>query len=313
MERQRAQENIKKGPWTAEEDEILMNFVKENGSKDWSSIKSKGLLPRTGKSCRLRWVNKLQPNLKKGCKFSEEEERVVLELQATFGNKWAAIATYLPGRTDNDVKNFWSTRQKRLARILRASSQPNKEHKNKAKALLVDEVSPLQASTSSIYQVKKEASLQCHICSCFCTENANAITMLPPLVDEHTDPPQLCIQSSNNRPSTSFPIQNSLSTENIHKPAVSNLLPLMQENLDFGMQLGEPNFMDAFTKEEDLELGNMGRHNLGLSLEELEVTDQNFGGIVADYKDKMMTMPDNQFGDLSDDMLDNQFQSHPPK
>lgn len=54
-------------------------------------------------------------------KFSGEEERTVIELQGQFGNKWARIATYLSGRTDNDVKNFWSSRQKRLARILRTS------------------------------------------------------------------------------------------------------------------------------------------------------------------------------------------------
>uniref|UniRef100_A0ACD5Y2K1 Uncharacterized protein n=1 Tax=Avena sativa TaxID=4498 RepID=A0ACD5Y2K1_AVESA len=111
---------VRKGPWTAEEDEVLRQHVREHGPREWSSIRSKGLLPRTGKSCRLRWVNKLRPNLKTGCKFSAEEERVVIELQAQFGNKWARISTYLPGRTDNDVKNFWSTRQKRLARILRA-------------------------------------------------------------------------------------------------------------------------------------------------------------------------------------------------
>ena len=68
-----------------------------------------------------------------GCKFSSEEERLVIELQAQFGNKWARIATYLPGRTDNDVKNFWSSRQKRLARILQTpSSSPSssQSHKN---------------------------------------------------------------------------------------------------------------------------------------------------------------------------------------
>ncbi|PAN39445.1 hypothetical protein PAHAL_7G243100 [Panicum hallii] len=113
-------EAVRKGPWMAEEDAVLLEHVRAHGPRDWSSIRSKGLLPRTGKSCRLRWVNKLRPNLKTGCKFSAEEERVVLELQAQFGNKWARIATYLPGRTDNDVKNFWSTRQKRLARLLRA-------------------------------------------------------------------------------------------------------------------------------------------------------------------------------------------------
>ncbi|CAI9786035.1 unnamed protein product [Fraxinus pennsylvanica] len=109
---------IKKGPWNEEEDKVLINHVKKYGPKDWSSIRSKGLLHRTGKSCRLRWVNKLRPNLKNGIKFSAEEERTVIDLQAQLGNKWASIATYLPGRTDNDVKNFWSSRRKRLARIL---------------------------------------------------------------------------------------------------------------------------------------------------------------------------------------------------
>ncbi|KAK6777502.1 hypothetical protein RDI58_024219 [Solanum bulbocastanum] len=115
------EDEIKKGPWKEEEDEVLINHVKKYGPRDWSSIRSKGLLQRTGKSCRLRWVNKLRPNLKNGVKFSGEEERTVIELQGQFGNKWARIATYLPGRTDNDVKNFWSSRQKRLARILRTS------------------------------------------------------------------------------------------------------------------------------------------------------------------------------------------------
>uniref|UniRef100_A0A8I6WVH2 Transcription factor GAMYB n=1 Tax=Hordeum vulgare subsp. vulgare TaxID=112509 RepID=A0A8I6WVH2_HORVV len=113
-------EAVRKGPWMAEEDAVLLEHVRTHGPRDWSSIRSKGALQRTGKSCRLRWVNKLRPNLKTGCKFSADEERVVIELQAQFGNKWARIATYLPGRTDNDVKNFWSTRQKRLARLLRA-------------------------------------------------------------------------------------------------------------------------------------------------------------------------------------------------
>ncbi|XP_061367431.1 transcription factor DUO1-like [Gastrolobium bilobum] len=137
---------IKKGPWSCEEDEVLLKHVNKYGPKDWSSIRSKGLLPRTGKSCRLRWVNKLRPNLKSGCKFSAEEERVVIELQAQFGNKWAKIATYLQGRTDNDVKNFWSSRRKRLERMLQRPSQ----QKNKGKAPLnqvqVEEVPPCSSN-----------------------------------------------------------------------------------------------------------------------------------------------------------------------
>ncbi|KAI4374777.1 hypothetical protein MLD38_012729 [Melastoma candidum] len=128
-------ESLRKGPWKAEEDEVLLSHVRRHGPCNWSSIRSNGLLQRTGKSCRLRWVNKLRPDLKNGCKFSAEEERVVIELQAEFGNKWARIATYLPGRTDNDVKNFWSSRQKRLARILHVSASSSRPQKNKRKIL----------------------------------------------------------------------------------------------------------------------------------------------------------------------------------
>ncbi|KMZ63983.1 hypothetical protein ZOSMA_38G00920 [Zostera marina] len=113
---------LKKGPWTLEEDKILKEFVGKYGAREWSSIRSKGFLPRSGKSCRLRWVNKLKPNLKSGCKFSIEEQETVISLQAKFGNKWAKIATFLEGRTDNDVKNFWSTRKKKMARLQKKTS-----------------------------------------------------------------------------------------------------------------------------------------------------------------------------------------------
>ncbi|EFJ15227.1 hypothetical protein SELMODRAFT_116971 [Selaginella moellendorffii] len=118
-------EVLRKGPWMPEEDEILVEYVRQYGPRDWSSIRSKGLLPRTGKSCRLRWVNKLKPDLKSGCKFSPEEEKLVVEMQSKLGNKWAKIASCLPGRTDNDVKNFWSTRQKRLLRALQRPKTPS--------------------------------------------------------------------------------------------------------------------------------------------------------------------------------------------
>ncbi|KAH7537817.1 hypothetical protein FEM48_Zijuj03G0133500 [Ziziphus jujuba var. spinosa] len=159
MERQSDGTFIKKGPWTAEEDEVLINHVNRNGPRDWSSIRSKGLLPRTGKSCRLRWVNKLRPNLKTGCKFSVEEERVVIELQAEFGNKWAKIATYLPGRTDNDVKNFWSTRRKRLERILHKPS-PLKSQTTKGKNVVVHQLPKVPSCSSTIMEATPCHSFQ---------------------------------------------------------------------------------------------------------------------------------------------------------
>ncbi|CAK9158003.1 unnamed protein product [Ilex paraguariensis] len=106
---------LKKGPWTAVEDAILMEYVKKHGEGNWNSVQRNSGLIRCGKSCRLRWANHLRPNLKKGT-FSAEEERLIVELHAKLGNKWARMAAQLPGRTDNEIKNYWNTRVKRRQR-----------------------------------------------------------------------------------------------------------------------------------------------------------------------------------------------------
>ncbi|XP_043690869.1 transcription factor MYB101-like [Telopea speciosissima] len=107
--------SLKKGPWTAAEDAILMEYVKTHGEGNWNAVQKNAGLSRCGKSCRLRWANHLRPNLKKGT-FSPEEERLILELHSKLGNKWARMAAQLPGRTDNEIKNYWNTRVKRRQR-----------------------------------------------------------------------------------------------------------------------------------------------------------------------------------------------------
>ncbi|KAK6946928.1 hypothetical protein RJ641_000401, partial [Dillenia turbinata] len=106
---------LKKGPWTAAEDIILVEYVETHGEGNWNSVQKKTGLARCGKSCRLRWTNHLRPNLKKGS-FSAEEERLILQLHSKLGNKWARMAAQLPGRTDNEIKNYWNTRMKRRIR-----------------------------------------------------------------------------------------------------------------------------------------------------------------------------------------------------
>ncbi|KAJ8570576.1 hypothetical protein K7X08_037548 [Anisodus acutangulus] len=103
---------IKKGPWTPEEDIILVSYIQEHGPGNWRSVPTNTGLMRCSKSCRLRWTNYLRPGIKRG-NFTSHEEGMIIHLQALLGNKWAAIASYLPQRTDNDIKNYWNTHLKK--------------------------------------------------------------------------------------------------------------------------------------------------------------------------------------------------------
>ncbi|KAI3462460.1 hypothetical protein Pfo_019123 [Paulownia fortunei] len=105
-------EHTNKGAWTKEEDERLIKYIKQHGEGCWRSLpKAAGLL-RCGKSCRLRWINYLRPDLKRG-NFTEEEDELIINLHSLLGNKWSLIAARLPGRTDNEIKNYWNTHIKR--------------------------------------------------------------------------------------------------------------------------------------------------------------------------------------------------------
>ncbi|EEF44520.1 transcription factor MYB102 [Ricinus communis] len=112
---------LKKGPWTPDEDHKLISYIHLHGPGNWRTLPKNAGLQRCGKSCRLRWTNYLRPDIRRG-RFSFEEEETIIQLHSFLGNKWSAIAARLPGRTDNEIKNYWNTHIRK--RFLRNGIDP---------------------------------------------------------------------------------------------------------------------------------------------------------------------------------------------
>ncbi|KAL6878204.1 hypothetical protein ACP4OV_012374 [Aristida adscensionis] len=101
-------QGLNRGAWTAMEDDILVSYIKNHGEGKWGCLPKRAGLKRCGKSCRLRWLNYLRPGIKRG-NISDDEEELIIRLHSLLGNRWSLIAGRLPGRTDNEIKNYWNT------------------------------------------------------------------------------------------------------------------------------------------------------------------------------------------------------------
>ncbi|GAB4836950.1 hypothetical protein Ancab_001862 [Ancistrocladus abbreviatus] len=119
-----SKEGLNRGAWTAVEDKVLTAYITAHGEGNWRSLPKRAGLKRCGKSCRLRWLNYLRPDIKRG-NISPDEEDLINRLHKLLGNRWSLIAGRLPGRTDNEIKNYWKTT---LSKKLGAQTPPKRSN-----------------------------------------------------------------------------------------------------------------------------------------------------------------------------------------
>ncbi|KAK4771449.1 hypothetical protein SAY87_031981 [Trapa incisa] len=112
---------LQRGPWSTSEDKILVDYIHQHGEGQWRSLPNKAGLLRCGKSCRLRWMNYLRPDIKRG-NITPDEEDLIIRMHSLLGNRWSLIAKRLLGRTDNEIKNYWNSHLSKRLRNINDSS-----------------------------------------------------------------------------------------------------------------------------------------------------------------------------------------------
>ncbi|KAJ4759092.1 myb domain protein 63 [Rhynchospora pubera] len=169
-----AKVGLNKGSWTPEEDLRLIAYIQKYGHPNWRALPKQAGLLRCGKSCRLRWINYLRPDIKRGT-FSMEEEETVIRLHNLLGNKWSKIASYLPGRTDNEIKNVWNTHLKK-----KLAKKDADEAKNNPKESMSSSSSEITNSVSD-NPVSKSDDAEQSDSSKYTTDNST---------EKHDNPPE---------------------------------------------------------------------------------------------------------------------------
>ncbi|XP_058744801.1 transcription factor MYB1-like [Vicia villosa] len=137
---------VRKGAWTYEEDKLLKICIDKYGEGKWQLVPQRAGLNRCRKSCRLRWLNYLNPAVNRES-FSEDEVDMILRLHKLLGNRWSLIAARLPGRTANDVKNYWHTHLRK--KMISRKSDEKKEKEKPKETIKAHEVIKPQPRTFS--------------------------------------------------------------------------------------------------------------------------------------------------------------------
>ncbi|PRQ27391.1 putative transcription factor MYB-HB-like family [Rosa chinensis] len=136
-----SKDGLNKGAWMAAEDKLLLDYIKNHGEGKWSNVAKETGLKRCGKSCRLRWMNYLRPDIKRGS-ISDDEEELIIRLHKLLGNRWSLIAGRLPGRTDNEIKNYWNSNLAK--KMAQAQSSPQSKCNNVIVQQTPDQAQPQQ-------------------------------------------------------------------------------------------------------------------------------------------------------------------------
>ncbi|CAO2142876.1 unnamed protein product [Urochloa humidicola] len=152
-----AEAELRRGPWTVDEDLTLINYIAEHGEGRWNALARAAGLMRTGKSCRLRWLNYLRPDVKRG-DFTADEQLLILDLHSRWGNRWSKIAAQLPGRTDNEIKNYWRTRVQKHAKQLNCDVN-SKRFKDAMRFLWMPRLAERAAASHQSQQAEAAAAM----------------------------------------------------------------------------------------------------------------------------------------------------------
>ncbi|PIM98208.1 Transcription factor, Myb superfamily [Handroanthus impetiginosus] len=152
MENNGGQVAVRKGAWTQEEDDLLKKCIERYGEGKWHQVPLRAGLNRCRKSCRLRWLNYLRPNIKKGY-FTRDEVDLIIRLHKLLGNRWSLIAGRLPGRTANNIKNFWNTHIQKNIRSIRAGLGGETENCTRTKTITKSNIIRPRPRTFSKLQV----------------------------------------------------------------------------------------------------------------------------------------------------------------
>ncbi|KAL5730721.1 hypothetical protein ACHQM5_003515 [Ranunculus cassubicifolius] len=195
---------LKRGAWTPEEDRLLTAYIKRYGHWNWVQLPKYAGLSRCGKSCRLRWMNYLRPNINRG-NYTREEEELIINLHEKLGNRWSAIAAKLPGRTDNEIKNYWHAHLKKRTNGEEKLSKSEGSSSSFTKSNLCDQdtTSDSQKSVTATPNLKFDLNLtptQLDVYNpLFILESSSEISALAPRdskIDLNLAPKQLDIGNS---------------------------------------------------------------------------------------------------------------------